>query len=256
MLMVQLQRYQEKNTLLEHKLSETEKTVIFLNSQVEVAKKTKETLKNQLEGKYTQLSTNLHNFMIQIEEDKKIEEVLNNQLKEKEEICEAKELEIVSLREEVKRTFAKNLKFENISSALEDILNQQRYSSDKTDIVYDHKQKQIEEEKSFKLPRSIEERPKRHTNGSKDSYSILKYHDKSRHVKQESQRPPFQIRPFAPKYQSLFPSYCFSCNNFGHKAIECISYAINTPIRNRGIYNNVECYKFQNYGHIARTVEA
>jgi hypothetical protein len=36
--------------------------------------------------------------MIQIEEDKKIEEVLNNQLKEKEEIFQAKELGIVSLR--------------------------------------------------------------------------------------------------------------------------------------------------------------
>jgi hypothetical protein len=41
----------------------------------------------------------MQNDMTQIEEDKKIEEVLNNQLKEKEEICQAKELEIVSLRE-------------------------------------------------------------------------------------------------------------------------------------------------------------
>jgi hypothetical protein len=47
--MEQLHRYQEKNTLLEEKPSETEKTIIFLKAQVEVAKNTKETLKSQLE---------------------------------------------------------------------------------------------------------------------------------------------------------------------------------------------------------------
>ena len=53
MLMEQLQRYQEKNTMLEEKLSETEKIVIILKAQVEVAKNIEETLKNQLEEKYT-----------------------------------------------------------------------------------------------------------------------------------------------------------------------------------------------------------
>jgi hypothetical protein len=115
--------------------------------------------------------------MIQIEEDKKIEEVLNNQLKEMEEICQAKKLEITSLREEVKRTAATNLKFEKSSSAIQDILNEQRSPSDKTCIGYDHKQKHIEEEKSFKLPRKTEERPKIHTNGSNDSNSRVKHHN-------------------------------------------------------------------------------
>jgi hypothetical protein len=144
------------------------------------------------------------------------------------------------------------LKFEKSSSALEDILNQQISPSDKTGIGYDHKQKHIEEEKSFKLPRKTEERPKSHTNGSKDSNSRVKDHDQSRHDKKASQRSPFQRRPSAPRYQSLFPGYCFSCNNFGHKAIDCKAYARNTQVRNRGIYNNVECYKCHNYGHIAR----
>lgn len=90
--MEKLQRYQENNTLIEEKLSEIEKIVIFLKAQVEVAEKNEETLKNKLEDKNTQLSTNMSNVMIQIEEDKRIEEVLNNQLKEKEEICQEKEL--------------------------------------------------------------------------------------------------------------------------------------------------------------------
>jgi hypothetical protein len=112
MLMEQLQRYQENNTLLEEKLSEIGKDCHFLKEQVEVDKKTKETLKNKLKEKDTQWIKNLHNVMIQIEEDNKVEEVLKSQLKEKEEICQAKELEIVSLREEVKMTVATNLKFE------------------------------------------------------------------------------------------------------------------------------------------------
>jgi hypothetical protein len=132
------------------------------------------------------------------------------------------------------------------------ILHQHKSPSDKTIIGYDHKHKDIEEEKSFKLPRKTEEIPKSHTNGSKDSNNRLKDHDQSRHDKQASQRPPFQRRPFAPRYQSLFPGYCFSCNNFGHKAIDCRDCARNTQVMNRGIYNNVECYKFHNYGHITR----
>jgi hypothetical protein len=45
-----------------------------------------------------------------------------------------------------------------------------------TCIGYDHKKKHIEEEKSFKLPINTKERPKSHTNGSKDSNSNVKDH--------------------------------------------------------------------------------
>jgi hypothetical protein len=152
----------------------------------------------------------------------------------------------------VKRKVSTNLKFEKSSLALEEILNQQISLTDKIGIGYDNKQKHIEEEKSFKLPRKTEERPKSHTNGSKDSNRKVKDHDKSRQDKQASQITPFQRRPFSPRYQSFFRGYYFSCNNFGHKAIDCRAYTRNTQERNRGIYNNVECYKFHNYGHIAQ----
>jgi len=90
-------------------------------------------------------------------------------------------------------------------------------------------------------------------------------------------------RPFTNWYQNLFLGYCFSCNNFGHKEIDCKSYARNDHVRdiNRSSYKivkgdyvsnktrnshefvernynsfsplldyNVECYKCNKYGHI------
>lgn len=88
-------------------------------------------------------------------------------------------------------TTATKLMFEKSSLSLEDILNQQRSRSDKIGIGCDHKKKHIEEEKSFKLPRKIEERLESHTNDSNNSNNSVKYHDQSRHDNKESQRPSF-----------------------------------------------------------------
>jgi hypothetical protein len=56
-----------------------------------------------------------------------------------------------------------------------------------------------------------------------------------------------------PRYQSFFPGYCFTCNNFGHKVVDCRAYGRN--VQARDVYvapYNIECYKCHNYGHIAR----
>jgi hypothetical protein len=69
------------------------------------------------------------------------------------------------------------------------------------------------------------------------------------------------------RYQNSFLGYCFSCNHFGHKEIDCRAYARNNHVWNKNIstygfsnrnYNsfaplfdyNVVCYKCNNYGHI------
>ena len=46
-------------------------------------------------------------------------------------------------------------------------------------------------------------------------------------------------RPFTLRYQNFLFVYCFSCNNFGHKAIDCRGYTRSDHLRNRniGIYN-------------------
>jgi hypothetical protein len=66
--------------------------------------------------------------------------------------------------------------------------------SEKIRIGCDHKKKHIKEEKSSKLPRKTEERPKGHKNGVKDSNSRVKNHGQPRHDKQASQIPPLQGR--------------------------------------------------------------
>jgi hypothetical protein len=45
-------------------------------------------------------------------------------------------------------------------------------------------------------------------------------------------------RPFTTRYQNRFPIYCFSCNNFVHKEIDCRYYARSDHVRdkNRGSY--------------------
>jgi hypothetical protein len=47
MIMEHLQRYQEKNTFLEEKLSEIENIVYILKEQEEVAKKTEESIRRE-----------------------------------------------------------------------------------------------------------------------------------------------------------------------------------------------------------------
>jgi len=76
------------------------------------------------------------------------------------------------------------------------------------------------------------------------------------------------------KYQTIFFGLCYLCNNFGHKAINCKSYAknknnyggysrnnylrkpheaYNRNCNNFGSSNDeVECYKCNNFGHTAK----
>jgi hypothetical protein len=44
------------------------------------------------------------------------------------------------------------------------------------------------------------------------------YHDQQRH---ELKMTASQRRTFTPTHQIFFFGYCFTCNNFGHKAIDC-----------------------------------
>ena len=70
------------------------------------------------------------------------------------------------------------------------------------------------------------------------------------------------------RYQHIFFGHCYSCNNFGHKALNCRAYgklraykknaSSNKPKgRNHNFFAplqryDIECYKCNNHGHIAR----
>jgi hypothetical protein len=68
----------------------------------------------------------------------------------------------------------------------------------------------------------------------------------------ELKRTTSQRISFTPSYQSFFYVYCFTCNKFGHKAVDCRTYGKNVQARNVYVASyNIECYKCHNYGHIA-----
>jgi hypothetical protein len=76
------------------------------------------------------------------------------------------------------------------------------------------------------------------------------YHD---HPRNEYRTTTSQRISFTPRYQSLFYGYCFTCNKFGHKFVDCRAYGING--QERRVYvapYNIQCYKCHNYGHMAR----
>ena len=75
-------------------------------------------------------------------------------------------------------------------------------------------------------------------------------------------------RPMTNIYQHIFFGHCYSCNNFGHKSLNCRGYGKfrdykksasgNKPkVRNHKFFAplqryDIECYKCNNHGHIAR----
>ena len=72
-------------------------------------------------------------------------------------------------------------------------------------------------------------------------------------LRNEFRRTTSQRRSFTPKYQNFFYGHCFNCTNFGHKVVYCMDYGRNSQARNSYVApHNIECYKFHNYGHIAR----
>jgi hypothetical protein len=75
-------------------------------------------------------------------------------------------------------------------------------------------------------------------------------HDQSM---QKFRRTTPQRRSFTSRYANLFYGHCFYCTNFGHKVADCKDYKRNVQARNAYVTpRNIECYKFHNYGHIAR----
>ena len=112
------------------------------------------------------------------------------------------EVEVVSLREEVKK--GKTIQnYANRSSELEELINNQRSYNEKTGIGYK------EEEAGPSTTKYNEPmRSDMHVN------FIGKY-------SQEQTSKTIPRQKFTSKYQHIFHGYCYSCENFGHKAAEC-----------------------------------
>jgi hypothetical protein len=50
------------------------------------------------------------------------------------------------------------------------------------------------------------------------------------------------------RYESVFNGYCFSCNEYGHKSLDCRHHGIKQVGR---FNNNMRCWNCNHVGHIA-----
>ena len=110
-------------------------------------------------------------------------------------------------------------KFENSSKTLDDILSSQRPSRDKYGLGYD---KEKNPKCSFlanqgKNKRSYDIALKSQIKKEESKKSAPSSHDKDR-------TNVVPRRPMTSRYQQIFFGHFYSCNNFGHKSLNCRAY--------------------------------
>jgi hypothetical protein len=174
----------------------------------------------------------------QIEESKRIEELLKNQINEKEEPCCKLEAEIADLRKKVE----KSNKFLNCSRILDEILECQRPSCDKSGLGYKgedtHAEASTSKKHEVSPSRKEDNVAKQPSTQGKENFKRIK---QGRHQEAILGTP-------KQRYESVFHGYCYSCNGYGHKYFDCRSYEI---IYNGRIYNTMRCWRCDQVGQIA-----
>jgi hypothetical protein len=281
------EEYEEDEEEVEEEIEEAE--VDFreeLMCAIEVIKREKKKnkkLQEELDKKEDtqELEKMITKLKVQIEEDKRIEEALKEQLEEKDRIIGNLEAKIVTLRKDIQK---KNM--QNSSKVLDDIISSQKSHLDKSGLGYN----QTENGSSSKTTEQ-ETNPKSYAETIKGDRKIYKedYRDTPppRRFRFQNQQqtdrpqeeegfiraPPFR-RSSTPRYQTIFFGLCYACNNFGHKVVNCRAnnrnnnnfeshtqrgYSRRPSETQRRIYNRfeslsteVECYKCNNFGHMAK----
>jgi hypothetical protein len=169
----------------------------------------------------------------------------------------------------------KRSKFENSSKILDEILSSQRSPNNKTGLGYTQ-DSTTTSQGSAKRPISYADALKGslRREDNKEKMIPLKtvpHKHKSTlptRVKDDKKN---TITRRNPPNKYLFIGYCYSCNNFGHKAVHCKAYGqynhrnvqryknnkYNTEKRNYNSFSplqnfNIECQKCNNYGHKTR----
>ena len=151
----------------------------------------------------------------QVLEVKRAQNNLEQQLKKRIQESKRIEEEIMHLRKKLDKKSVHS-KFENNSMTLDDILSIQRPSSDKYGLGYDKAKKP--EYSSF-----IDQ------GGNKRSYaaalkSPIKSEESKKFVSPLQRTNMMPRRPMSSRYQQIFLGHCYSCNNFGHRALDCKAY--------------------------------
>jgi hypothetical protein len=171
---------------------------------------------------------------------------------------------------------------QNSSKVLDDIISSQKSHLDKSRHGYN----QTENGSSSKT-KEQETNPKRYEETIKVDKKIYKEDyrdtpplrrftfqnqqqiDKTQEEEGFIRAPPFRIYSTT-RYQNIFFGLCYACNNFGHKSINCRANNVSnnyfeihtqrgpseTQIRSynrfESLSTEVECYKCNNFGHMAK----
>jgi hypothetical protein len=171
-----------------------------------------------------------------------------NQIKEKENICDKLEAEIVSLRKDLEKSKTQ-MKFIKGYETLDNILSNQRSPDDKTGLGYKESLKIVKGESSTNM--STSEKPTSYANLSRETTVSLTNQKMIRRSSQNWINPTMQTNMkqgsnmclnlikldrqrtiptskfFIPRHPNFFYGYCFSCGNFGHKVVSCRTFRHN-----------------------------
>ena len=222
--------------------------------------------------KQEQEEKDIDSLISELEEAKRTEEELKDLLDEKEKSCQKLEIEMVDLKRKFEANNNVHDRLKNNSIILDKILvDSQKSPFDKTGIGYK------KEEEQYGIRTWILKKPKENTTLSrmKENSSSSELERKLALQRPAKNREDIGSRRLqgidqgvGPTPQSRFRKetiprwnqisrngngfnsycYCYSCNNFGHKALDCISYVK----RNVGNPNNsVRCWTCNHIGHTA-----
>jgi hypothetical protein len=221
------------------------------------------------------------------EENYKIENTINR-LKEQLEDYEKLKEELDHTKGELLLTTQKLKKFEKRTKTLDEILSSQRSLNDKTGLGYNDSLKTTKQEKEVEndetnTPEQVEQQDirlefRRNETSRRSSpirYESNHYEGNYRRIDREPRWTTPQRRSLIPMYQNFYLGHCYTCGNFGHKAINCRINEMNNyasylngensrygnvcrPVnRNYNPFEplmdeNIVCYKCNNLGHKAQ----
>ena len=159
-------------------------------------------------------------------------------------------MEIVGLRKKIDKS-KDHVKFNENSVILDEILKCQRLSSDKSGLGFKKEEDKLKE--VLWLPKTPE------AGSSKAVHAPAHAHKEVENSKVPHEATPahqsysFERRRTTPiwnqssRYESRFNGYCYSCNGFGHRAMDCTFQGR----KNTGSQSDqIRCWACDKFGHV------
>ena len=170
----------------------------------------------------------LEDYKILLEEQKIIRETIEKQLEEAKKHIEKLECEVVIQRKEVEKAKTLNLRFAKGSETLDEIIKVQCSPLIKTGLGYTGESSQTSAPNYLKaaigglLHSATQQGKNGCLQGKQDHLNSRNTNRDSfqRHYNQQVN----SNRRFHDRRNFYFNGQCFTCHNFGHKAIQCVAY--------------------------------